>query len=124
MFGDNELSNLIDMAGLLQMECGWQVVIRAEWTDATSQKPHGLDYAIILQNERGTRLLGFDNSHAYDGAAEDAPWDHEHKPNRVGQRFPYNFVSASKLITAFFDRLEAYCKSKGVSSDFSMEQEL
>jgi hypothetical protein len=124
MFSDSELWNLVDQAGVRVMANGLQVVIRAEWTDRTNQQPQGLDYAIILQDEHGDRILGFDNSHAYDGASENDPWDHEHKVGRTGQHFRYNFVSASQLITDFFERLDTYCLSKGISSDFSQEDDL
>jgi len=118
MFSYGELCNLIEMARVYRMENGWQVVIRAEWTDATAQQPHGIDYALILQDERGVRILGIDNAHSFDGAAAHEPWDHEHKSGRVGQRFRYGFVSASQLITDFFERLEIHCASQGVSSSF------
>lgn len=124
MFLDSELWNLVDLAGVRGMASGLQVVIRADWIDRTDQQPQGLDYAIILQDEHGNRILGFDNSHAYDGASENDPWDHEHKVGRTGQRFRYDFKSASQLITDFFERLEAYCQSKGISSDFSLEDDL
>lgn len=118
MFTHKDLAALVEMAGVLLMENGWQVVIRAEWVDSTEQQPHGLDYALILQDESGERIFGFDNSHAFDGASVEDCWDHEHKIGRVGQRFPYQFVSASQLITDFFEKLDAYCADRGVSSRF------
>ena len=118
MFGDRDLRGLVEMAGVLVMTNGWQVVIRADWADTTDTQPHGLDYAIILQDERGERIFGFDNSHAYDGAGETDPWDHEHRPGRAGQRFRYDFRSAHQLLTDFFNRLEDYCRSKGTPFEF------
>jgi hypothetical protein len=115
------LYTLIDLAGVYRMENGWQVVIRADWTDKTSQQPHGVDYALILQDERGARVFGFDNTHAYDGADAEDRWDHEHKFDRIGQRFRYDFVSASQLISDFFEKLEAYCAQCGVSSAFNVD---
>lgn len=116
MFGHNDLLNLIEQAGVYRMENGWQVVIRAEWADETPHQPHGVDYALILQDERGDRIFGFDNAHAFDGAQIEDRWDHEHKIGRTGQRFRYDFVSASHLISDFFDRLESHCAACGVSS--------
>jgi hypothetical protein len=118
MFGRRELENLIMFPEVLPMVCGWRVIKRADWADVTSQRPHGLSYALILQDRGGRRILGFDNSHAYDGAPAAAPWDHEHRPGRVGQRFPYVFKSASSLINDFFDRLEAHTATAGVSCQF------
>lgn len=124
MFGDKDLRNLIEQSGIHRMANGYQVVIRANWTDACEQKPHALDYALILQNEHGTRILGFDNSHAYDGAGEDEPWDHEHKPGMVGQRFRYDFMNAGQLLTDFFERVETYHNSLGLTAEFCSEEEL
>lgn len=119
MFGDRDLSTLIDLAGAWPMPNGWQIVIRAEWVDPSAGRPHGVSYALILQDEDQQRLLGFDNSHGYDGAKEDEPFDHEHRPNATGRTFRYNFASAGQLITDFFARCEAYCRSHGV--EFVME---
>jgi|SRR5580658_10002611 hypothetical protein len=115
MFGDRDWETLIDWADRWSMPNGWQIVIRADWTDVTVNRPHGVTYALILQDERGNRLLGFDNSHAYDGASDDAPYDHEHRANAVWRRAPYACVSGDKLLNDFFDRCEAYCASHGVA---------
>jgi hypothetical protein len=123
MFGHIDLLLLIERTGVYRMECGWQVVIRADWVDPTPQQPHGLDYAIILQDERGYRIFGFDNAHAYDGAAEDDRWDHEHRVARPGQRFRYDFSSAGDLITHFFEKLDGHCAGQGVSSNFIMDDD-
>lgn len=69
---------------------------------------------MILNDEHGIRILGLDNSHAFDGAQSDDPFDHEHRPGKVGQRFQYDFTSAGQLMTDFFARVEAHCKSAGV----------
>ncbi|CDM24773.1 hypothetical protein BN940_11576 [Castellaniella defragrans 65Phen] len=123
MFGYGELSNLIETAGVYPMENGWQVVIRADWVDATPQQPHGIDYALILQDEHGNRIFGFDNAHAYDNAQAEDCWDHEHKVGRVGQRFRYDFVSGSQLITDFFEMLNSYCTLHGVTANFISDDE-
>jgi hypothetical protein len=119
MFGDRDLEALVELAGTWSMPNGYQVVIRAEWVDESAGRPHGLSYALILQDENKERLLGFDNSHAPDGAVEGEPFDHEHRPNSVGRTFPYKFTSAGQLISDFFDRCEAYCVRSGV--EFEVE---
>jgi hypothetical protein len=123
MFSYADLLLLVERAGVYRMECGWQVVIRADWVDPTPQQPHGLNYALILQDERGHRIFGYDNSHAYDGATVDDRWDHEHRVSQVGRRFRYDFASASELITQFFEALVSYCAVESVSSDFIMEDD-
>jgi hypothetical protein len=121
MFGDRDLEELVEQARTWTMSNGWQVVIRAEWVDKSPGRPQALSYALILQDENEKRLLGFDNSHAPDGAADGEPFDHEHRANVVGRTFPYKFTSAGRLISDFFDRCEAYCLRKGVKFEFEDE---
>jgi hypothetical protein len=124
MFGDKELENLILFPEVLPMKCGWRIIKRASWVDTTPNRPHGLSYALILQNDKGERLLGFDNSHGFDGAQPNDPYDHEHKPNRLGQRFRYDFKAAGQLISDFMDRVGAYAASVGVRVEFSSDIQL
>ncbi|MDY4284339.1 DUF6516 family protein [Xanthomonas sp. LF06-19] len=118
MIGDSGLAWLIDESGTYRLTCGWLVVIRAEWCDVSVGRPRGLSYALVLKDERGNRILGFDNSHAFDGAGPDDTFDHEHRVGKVGQRFQYDFVSPGKLLDDFWERMEAHCINKGFSFDF------
>ncbi len=118
MYGHADLRGLVEQVGIYRMTNGWQVVIRAEWVDMSPGRPQGLSYALILQDEQEQRLLGFDNSHAADGAQDGEPFDHEHRANAVGRTFPYRFTSASQLIADFFDRCSAYCERQGVEFSF------
>lgn len=119
MLGYGQLAELIEQAGVWRMPNGWQVVIRAEWCDITSGRPHGLSYALILQDERGERMLGFDNSHGFDGADDDDPFDHEHRFGAAGQRFPYVFTSPGALLSDFFERVEHACSVRNVPFEFT-----
>jgi len=121
MFSFADICALVEMAGTYRMPNGWSVVIRADWVDASVNRPHGLSYALVLKDECGNRLLGFDNSHPYDGAPEDEPFDHEHRPGKIGQRLRYSVVSMSNLITDFFARCETYCRAIGVAFEFEEE---
>lgn len=116
MYG--QLARLMEQAGVWVMPNDWQVVIRAEWCDPTDGRPHGLFYALILLDERGERLLGFDNSHGFDGARDDDPFDHEHRLGLAGQRFRYTFTSPSVLLSDFFDRVERACEAHKVPFEF------
>lgn len=118
MYGSADIATLFDLAGVHQLTNGGQLVIRAEYRDTTPQRPHGLSYAFILQDTTGKRLLGFDNAHAYDGAGPDEPFDHEHPASRVDTRIPYNFTTASALITDGFARCETYCAAHGIPFEF------
>lgn len=121
MFGDRDLITLIEYAGVCRVQNGWQVVVRAEWVDRTVNRPHGVGYALILQDTSKNRLLGFDNSHGYDGADRDQPFDHEHRIGRLGQRFRYDFVTAGQLIRDFTERCLACCKQFHI--DFMFDDE-
>jgi hypothetical protein len=120
MIGDRDLEWLINESHRYRLTCGWFLVIRAEWCDETPGKLHGLSYGLILQDAHEHRILGFDNSHAFDGANPGEPFDHEHKPGKVGQRFRYDFISAGQLFEDFWTRVELFCASKGVA--FEIEE--
>lgn len=109
---------LMDQERPWKMKNGWQAVFRAELVDVSPGRPHGWSYALILQDEEGRRLLGFDNSHAFDNAKDGDPFDHEHRFGRVGQRPQYLFVSPSQLVTDFFERIQKVCHAQGVPFEF------
>ena len=75
MFSYGDLADLIDWAGVYPMTNGWQVIIRAEWTDVSAGRPHGVSYGLVLKDAEGNRLLGFDNSHLPDGGEDGQPFD-------------------------------------------------
>ncbi len=122
MFTLTDMRVLLDYVYPCTMPNGWRVIVRAEWVDATINRPHGVSYALILEDEQCNRLLGFDNSHAYDGAGPDEPFDHEHRASRIGQTFRYGLVSAGALVTEFTERCEAYCRRNGVEFEFERER--
>ncbi|MEG3789342.1 hypothetical protein V1318_04340 [Lysobacter sp. CCNWLW3] len=103
---------------IYRMTCGWSVVIRVDFCDPTVGRPHGLFYGAILNDENGQRILGLDNSHAFDNAQPDDPFDHEHLPGKVGQRFPYVFKNPNQLVSDIFDRVEAHCHNTGTPFEF------
>jgi hypothetical protein len=122
MYGDRDLAWLIEQSAVWHMPHGWQVVIRAQWCDKTNGRPHAISYALVLNDEHGDRLLGFDNSHGFDGAGDDDPFDHEHRLGKVGQRFRYDFTSAADLLTDFLDRVEKACAVRNVAFEFKDDE--
>jgi hypothetical protein len=116
-YTDRDFIWLIELEGTYPMSNGWQVVVRAEWADETPQQPWGVEYAFILQDGNGERLLGFDNTHGYDGAVPAAPYDHEHRPGQLARRFPYTAKGPWDLFNSFLDRCEAYCQARSVVFD-------
>jgi len=93
------------------MTGGYHVAIRVELVDCTSGRPLGIDYGLQLMDPNRERLLGFDNRHAYTGAASGAPYDHEHREGVAGRTFGYNYRSAYILITDFYERIHSFIVS-------------
>lgn len=91
----------LDQAGVFELTAGGNVAIRVELVDRTPEKPHGLDYALVLNDASGSRILGFDNKHRYNGGAAGQPFDHEHKYGRPGIAFRYDFTSVYALYDDF-----------------------
>lgn len=82
----------------------------------TSEKPHGLDYALTLHGPDGGRLVGFDNAHpvrssAGPGGRYAGPNDHRHRLQTVR---PYVYRDAATLLADFWSVVEAVPKERGV----------
>ncbi len=112
MFALWDLELLLDQSGNVHMlEGGYHVSIRAKWLDVNVNRPHGIDYGLRLMGPKKNCVLGFDNSHGYDGAPEHVPWDHEHRHDRPGLRFAYHFRSAGDLLSDFYDRIDQFASA-------------
>ena len=123
MISERDLETLLDFADQSPWRLpdgGW-VVVHVERVDVTGQRPHGIRYGLVVQDANKQRVLGFDNSHGFDGAADDDPFDHEHPLGRVERRIRYDFRSPSALLADFFDRCAAYCAAQGMSFDLQPE---
>lgn len=63
---DHSLDTLLELDGVMytvdDTGCCW-VKFDVARIDATQERPHGLRYSLTLHDEKGTRLLGFDNAH-------------------------------------------------------------
>ena len=82
----------------------------------TPEKPHGIDYSITLHDEKGDRLVGFDNAHPIKptkgpGGKKKQKQDHKHRFKRT---MVYDFVSADQLIEDFWAEVKSVLKSRGV----------
>lgn len=123
VLSDHDLEALLSFAEMspFRLPDGGWLVVDVELVDVTEQRPHGLRYALVLQNAEKQRVLGFDNSHGYDGALPEACFDHEHPLGKVNKRIPYTFTSASVLISDFFARCETYCAKQGIAFDLTQE---
>ena len=67
--GENELESLLALDGAtFEMAPGIIVEFTARRIDATSERPHGISYAIVLRSKAGgPPWLRFDNAHAVTG---------------------------------------------------------
>jgi hypothetical protein len=123
MVSERDIEALLDFAAQSPWRLpdgGW-VVVDVHRVDQTIQRPHGLRYGLVVQDAEKQRVFGFDNSHGFDGAADDEPFDHEHPLGRVERRLRYDFISASGLLTDFIDRCVAYCARQGMAFDLTPE---
>jgi YD repeat-containing protein len=83
----------------------------------TTERPHGVDYSLVLIGPDGERLVGYDNAHRVragrgPGAKRPAAHDHRHRGSRVR---PYDYDDAGKLLEDFWSDVEAVLEEKGVT---------
>jgi hypothetical protein len=117
---DQALMTLFDYCGVWPLTDGHhQVVVDIHFVDVTANRPLGVKYALILQDLDANRIVGYDNSHQYDGAGPDAPFDHEHRLRRGGERFQYNFAGWGQLIADFAKACSRGCKYLQIPFEFS-----
>jgi hypothetical protein len=84
---------------------GYVVEFKAQRTEATEERPHGLTYALVFRPLDGEPYVRFDNAHAverpggkYVKAAR--AYDHWHRTERDPGR-PYAFTTAAQLLEDF-----------------------
>ena len=110
---DASLQTLLDLDGeIFPMDNGYWTKFEACRVEPTEQIPHGIRYSLSLHDRNNTRILGFDNAHAYKpkkkkyGACK-VTLDHKHKIERI---YNYEFESASQLIEDFWKAVEEILK--------------
>ncbi len=112
---DRSLDTLLLLDGeRFVVENGFWVKFEVKRTEASAERPHGLDYSLTLHDPKGERLLGFDNAHAVregsgPGARTRIEYDHKHKGERV--RF-YEYEDAATLLGDFWDEVDAILKER------------
>ena len=82
----------------------------------TVERPHGLRYSLTLHDDRGERLVGFDNAHpvaptAGPGGKSRSLRDHKHRLRTIR---PYEYKDAITLLTDFWAEVDAVLKDRGV----------
>lgn len=118
MARDHTLDTVLALDGLIfvvdQAGQHW-VKFEVQKVDATSEKPHGLDYSLTLHDPGGERLVGFDNAHAVKASAGPGgrreAWDHKHRLRTIR---PYDYISAEALIEDFWKLVDEVLTERGV----------
>jgi hypothetical protein len=107
---DPSLDSLLDLDGdSYALDGLYWVKFEAKRVPVSSEKPHGLNYPLTLHDDRGARLLGYDNAHGIQegpgpGARTRIEYDHKHKGQRV--RF-YHYTDAVTLLADFWTDVDA-----------------
>jgi hypothetical protein len=86
---------------------------------ATSERPHGLAYSLTLHDERGVRLLGFDNAHAIregagPGARTRIEHDHRHHAGEAVRFYAYR--DAATLLADFWEQVDSILEKRSKQS--------
>ena len=111
---DPMLDVLLDLDGqvlIVDPEGGHWVRFTITRVPVSSEKPHGLDYALTLHGPDGERLLGFDNAHPAGGQRIGDPRDYRHRLRTVK---PYEYRDAATLLADFWAEVDAVLKERGV----------
>ncbi len=110
---DPSLDALLDLDGqvLVIDAAGYWVKFVVQQVPASPDKPHGLDYTLIMHGADSERLVGFDNAHLVAGQGRGAAKDHKHRLRRVR---PYAYTDAGTLLAAFWNEVESLMREKGV----------
>src|SRR5947209_17540740 len=69
---------------------------------SSPERPHGLSYSLTLHDERGIRLVGFDNAHVVPrrrGQPRRAEQNHRHRLLSIR---PYQYRDAATLLEDFW----------------------
>ena len=110
---DETLETLLDLDGeIFLMENGYWTKFEANRVESTQHIPHGVRYSLTLHDRNNTRILGFDNAHAFKPKtkkykARKITWDHKHKREKISL---YEYESASQLLREFWGAVEEIIK--------------
>jgi hypothetical protein len=118
---DDELEPLLALDGAsFEMAPGVVVEFTPRRTDRTPERPHGINYALVLRPKRGgPPWVRFDNAHGVaDGGRgyrrRRIVCDHWHRTARDNGR-PYDFTTAARLLDDFWREAKRTLDEKGIS---------
>jgi len=109
------------------LEEGYWIKFEIKRVKATKERPNGLSYSFTLHAPDGTRLVGFDNSHAVPATGsrfnrQPPASDHWHRTEHDPGR-PYEFKDAETLIEDFFNEVERVLNERGIGTTVVAEEE-
>ena len=105
------LDTLLSMDGykhVLDNSYWWKIEV--SMSDVTKERPHGIRYALTFHDNHSIRIFGMDNAHIPKNRRKGfhgriVEYDHVHNDEN-DRGTPYAFVSAEKLMTDFFERVD------------------
>jgi hypothetical protein len=109
------LDTLLDLHGEVWVQDGGYWIKVEAWTvEPTEAVPHGIRYSLTLHDPGGTRILGYDNSHATKPPKKGfggrrLEYDHIHR-HAKDKGVPYEFSSAGQLMKDFFNDVDKLLK--------------
>lgn len=122
MNDDADLEVLLSLDGSrFEAAYGYVVEFKAERTDATKERPHGISYALVFRPKAGEPYVRFDNAHAIDRPGgkyvkKSPTFDHWHRTENDPGR-PYTFTTAAQLLDDFWSEVKRVMSEKGIPND-------
>jgi Family of unknown function (DUF6516) len=117
-----ELEALLNLDGArFEFAEGYVIEFKAERTEVTERRPHGLSYALVMRPAGKEPLIRFDNSHTVERPGgqyvkKSRSHDHWHRSERDPGR-PYTFTTGVKLLEDFFAEVKRVLNERGVPND-------
>ena len=98
---------LLDLNGMSITFKNHTVTFKIVAVAPSKERPHGLDYCLVLLNKRRQRIFGIDNAHGINFSKKKFGgrkiiWDHQHREMKI---IPYSFVSPEKLLEDFWNEV-------------------
>ena len=122
MAEDDGLEVLLSLDGAsYQAADDYRVEFKAERTDPTPERPHGISYALVFRTDDGSPLVRFDNAHAVPRPGgrfvkRSQAHDHWHR-TAIDKGRPYAFVSPAQLLDDFWREVKRTMDEKGIPND-------
>ena len=114
---DPGLDTLLDLHGqtLFVDDIGHWVKFVVVRTEATAERPHGLNYSLTLHAPDGERLVGSDNAHGVregggPGTRRRRERDHRHRLRSIR---PYEYTDAAALLEDFWKEVDEVLRERG-----------